>query len=226
MSVTLSDLILRIQQRGGWERESGRHTEGTITREIGLSARELQDQLLRAGQTHLYVEDVIVTTASGTSVYVVTDGYYQVISVELDTGSGRKMPLMSFMEGERAQLRDVSIPRSGWPMFYSLVGEGSIELLPTPAGVYTVTIRRIPLQPPLVAEDDTLEAFGFEEWIVCDVVRKLAASEKDQLTVQLMDAACLRLEARVATMARMRDRASDKRIVNVRGRRSRTRRVY
>jgi hypothetical protein len=218
--VTLGELIARVYERGSWTREQSRYTPGSITREIGLSSMDLQDQMLKAGLTHLFVEDApVITTSNGTSTYVVTGGYYQVLSVRFTPSTGRSIPLTSFMEGERADLLDTTVPRTGYPTHYMLTGYGSIELLPTPAGAYTVNIRRIPPQPPLVADEDTLDGLnGFEEWIVCDVVRKLAASEKDTTLVSLMDATCARQEARIATMARMRDRASNKRVVDVRGR--------
>ncbi len=224
--VTHRELRTRVMMRGGWERESSRHTPGTIARELSLSAMDLQDQMLRAGLTDLFLTSTTITTVSGTSTYALTNGFYELIGLDINTGAGTRFALERFMERERPNLLNTTVSRVGYPQFYAPIGMGSVELLPVPAGVYTITVRYVPPQPPLVADDDTFDGLnGLEEWMVCDVVRKLAASEKDWPTVQAMDAMCLRLGDRITTMARMRDRASPRRVVDVRcGRGARGRR--
>ncbi len=221
-TYTLEELRTRVYERGGWLMETSRHTPATLTRELSLSAMDLRDQMLRAGLTHLFVTSEDIPTVSGTTTYAVTDGYYQVVGVSVETQTNHFVPLRSFSEMDRPHLLDTNVARAGYPLFYQVTGAGSIEVLPTPTGVYTMTVRYIPPSPPLVSDDDTFDGLnGLEEWMVCDVVRKLAATERDWPTVQAMDAMCARLGERITTMSRMRDRAGPRRVVDVRTKRRR-----
>ncbi len=220
---TLEELRTRVYERGGWVSEQSRHTPATVTRELSLSAMDLRDQMLRAGLTHLFAELApAITTVAGTAEYAVSGGYYEVIGVAVATSAGQYRQLTRFADADHARLASTNVSATGYPLFYQLIGAGSIELLPVPTGVYSVYVRRIPPCPPLVADDDTFDGLnGLEEWVVCDVVRKLASVEKDWPTVQAMDAMCSRLGERITTMSRLRDRASNNRVVDVRSRRRR-----
>ncbi len=221
--VTLLDVRTRVYQRGGWERETERHPPAKVNGLINGSMMDLRDRMLRAGLTDLFKTSEDIETVAGTSTYEVTDGFYQVLGGSVDTGSGR-FPLERFSEKERPHLLDTNVPWSGRPIYYEPIGAGSIEVLPTPAAVYTLTVRYVPATTPFVGDDDVFDGMnGFEEWIVVDVVRKLATSDRDWLLVQACEGYLRRLEERVATMVRMRDRGSSKRVVDVRGRRPRYR---
>ncbi len=219
LEVTLRDMRTRVYQRGGWERETERHTPARVCGEINRSIMDLRDRMLRAGLTDLFKTSEDIDTVADTSTYEVTDGFYQILGISVDTGSGR-FPLERFSEKERPELLDTNIPWSGRPLYYEPIGAGSIELLPTPQGVYTVTVRYVPATTQLVGDDDVYDGLnGFDEWVVVDVVRKLATSDRDWSLVQACDPDLRRLEERITTMARMRDRGSSKRVVDVRGRR-------
>jgi len=218
-TATLLEMRNRAYQRGGFENATARFPTAEVNALINESIADLWDQVLRARGFDKYETTTTVTTSAGTSTYALSWMFYELLGVSINPGSGlRSYPLERFMALERPELADTSVPRTGYPYYYKLLGD-NIELLPIPQGAYSVELRYIPAATRLVSDSDTFDGInGWEEWVVVDVVRKMATKERDWEFVAALQGDLSRLAERIRTLAGARDRAGKQRVVDVRGR--------
>ncbi len=119
---------------------------------------------------------------------------------------------------ERPNLANPAIPRYGYPYFYKLLGN-NIEVLPTPQGAFALELRYIPTATVLASDSDTFDGInGWDEFVVVDVARKMATKERDWEQVREFKGDLIKLEGRIRALAGARDRASNRHVVDVRGR--------
>src|SRR5688572_12105413 len=72
--------------------------------------------------------------------------------------------------------------------FYRLQGANTVQWLPIPTEAYRVTCDHIATPADLVADTDAFDAgLGWEEWVINDVCRKIAAKEQTDPTVYLSE---------------------------------------
>lgn len=215
-TATLLELRTRSYQRGGFESATDRFPAAEVNGLINESIADLYDQILRARGFDSFETASSFTTTAGTSIYTLGAPFYELLAVSIDAGSGA-VPVERFMTKERPWLTSGS-DGCGNAFMYKLVG-GNLELLPTPAAVYTVEFRYVPAASLLTVDGDTFDGInGWEEWVVVDVARKMATKERDFELVGVLNADLQRLASRIRELAGARDRASNRRPVDVRGR--------
>jgi hypothetical protein len=221
-TATLEEMRDRAYQRGGYESAVKRFPEAEVNGLINESIADLWDQLLRVRGVDSFETITTITTVAGTSVYGIPAGFYELLAVSVNAGNGLgSYPVERFMMKERPGLANPAIPRYGYPYFYKLLGQ-NIELLPIPQGAYSVEVRYVPTATELAADSDTFDGVnGWEEWVVVDVARKMATKERDWEQLGALQADLRRLEDRIRALGGARDRASNRRVVDVRGGRGR-----
>jgi len=221
-TATLAEMRNRAYQRGGFENAIKRFPNAEVNALVNESIADLWDQILRARGFDGYETSTTITTSSGVSVYSVPATFYELLAVAINPGNGLgSYPLERFMMRERPQLANPAVPRYGYPYAYKLLGD-NIEVLPAPQGAYSLELRYVPSATELSSDLDTFDGInGWEEWAVVDAARKMATKERDFELVGALQADLARLTDRIRALAGARDRASNRRVVDVRGGRGR-----
>jgi len=144
-----------------------------------ISPDEARD-FLNDSAGHLYDklvtlwEDYYVTTAAltltGTSVALPSD-FYKLLAVDVPGSDGKWHGLKPYSHAERNRYRNES---SGRPedVRYHLRGLGTLQLFPGYPSAVQGELRYIPALPPLVADADTVDFLGWEEWVVLHAAMK------------------------------------------------------
>ena len=218
-TATLASMRARAYARGGFENAVKRFPSSEVDGYLNESIADLYDQILRARGFDGFESLSTITTAKGVSVYTLTAPFYELLAVSIDLSDGcGSIPVERFMMHERPQLANPAVPyRRGYPYMYKLLGD-NIELLPSPRGAYAVELRYIPAATVLADDADTFDGInGWEEWVVVDAARKMATKERDFELVGALQADQARLADRIKALAGARDRASGRRVVDVRG---------
>lgn len=218
-TATLAEMRNRAYQRGGFENAIKRFPNAEVNALVNESIADLWDQMLRARGVDGFETSTTITTSNGVSTYAIPATFYELLAVSLDAGSGLgSFPLERFMMKERPGLAAPPIQRHGFPYFYKLLGS-NIEVLPVPRGAYALELRYVPAAPKLTNDADTFDGInGWEEWVTVDVARKMATKERDWELVGALQADLQRLAGRIRALAGARDRASNRRVVDVRNR--------
>lgn len=178
-------------------------------------------KLVSAAPESRLVTSATKTTTSGTATYAlsgftssVTD-LLMLSSVDIDTGS-RKVWLTAYEPHERPELSDTNVSTSGTPMYYRLRGE-NIEILPAPAGAYTLTIWYIPHQGSLASDATTVDTIQrLDGYIVYWAAREVALKNKHWDLHDRLGGRMKEIEADIEFLARSRDINSPPRIVDTR----------
>ena len=189
----LSDLRSDVAARAGVTLSaSGRHTTGQATRDINQSCQAWRNKVQAAAPTY-YVERDSYTTS--TSASISTEGWeareylelgstlQEVVAVSV-VDDGVLVPLMPMAWSERGDLE--SEPYNGGtvtgrPAFWRLAGTKNatththyLILAPKADAAYTVYVDVVPIFADLSADGDVFDGIlGGDEWVVCDVVRKM-----------------------------------------------------
>lgn len=213
--ITLESLCDRAYQRGGFDGATGRFPRPMVRGLVNDSIADLWDQIVRARGYDTLAAASLITIEPGRSVYTMPASFLTLLSVSLDFGEG-PVRLERFAQAERARLHYPSAPPFG-ASYYQLVGD-NIEILPVPAKVGTLEVRFVPAAPLLEDDPQLFDGVnGWEEWVTVDVARKMATRERDWEQVSVLERDLGRLAARVLHAAGARDRASVRRVVDVRG---------
>jgi len=180
-----------------------------INRALGALERILTDaipdQRLLSSQS--------ISTVSGTSLYALGATFQSLISVSA-TANGHTSWLEAYEMHERPALTSADTTFTGIPFTYRLRGS-NIELLPTPAGVYTVTLWFQPATTQLTADSDTYDTIcRLDDYLVPYAARLVAIKAGDMKRMQICDALIKEYREEVQVVARKRDQNSPARIVD------------
>lgn len=219
-NATLAEIRTRAYQRGDFENSARRFPVTEVNGHVNESIAALYDLLIRARGTSYYEQtSAPVDILAGISQYPLDALFYQLIEIELDTGTSR-YPLDLFARYERPHLADSHVGWKGYPYYYILTGN-NVEILPTPnAAGMTFTYRYVPPAPRLADDGDSFDGInGWEEWVVVDVARKMATKQRDDVLIGVLTQDLAALTDRVRALGGARDRFGMKRVIDVRGRR-------
>lgn len=154
-----------------------------------------------------------ITTAQGTTTYPLDADFDHLISVDL-TANGYKTWLTSYDMPERPGLTSPQGGSLGVPLCYRLRGS-DIELLPSPSGVYTVTLWYVPDATQLAAGTDTYDTISrLDDYIIAYAARFIAVRDKNGQLKSMCEDVMGELRADILAIARSRDKNSPARIVD------------
>ncbi len=150
---------------------------------------EVYDQLVDAGPADYYAATTQVTTEDGVIEY----------GLEVDFRN-----LVNVFVRESADERRVLLP----------MPHGARGLYKAPTGVWTLDIEYIPVPTILETDGDTLDGVsGFEELIANLMAKDIMKKRESDSSVVLHDIA--RLQARITSRAKPRDKGQPKRITDM-----------
>lgn len=214
-SVTLAQLLVRVRQRADIESKLQRFADSELTDNINEGIAATYDELIKARGHGYYQTDKTVTTVSGTSLYAL-DAAFLVLENVATTINGRPITLVEFELAERARLTDPNYGWNGAPFAFRIRGS-NIEFLPTPTGVYTITLTIVPAATLLVGTTDTFDGIdGWEELAVCWAARQAAIKNGAWQLVGTLQQDMDSVKDRIRSLASKRNAASPARIIDVR----------
>lgn len=216
---TLTNLTADVRKRADVESATAFIPDAEITEYINQGITEVYD-LLTAATPDYYATTSTMPTVSGTTNYafsVATPSMatlYKMVSVSANINS-RQQLLHSFTYGERPFLADTNAGWSGQALSYRLRGE-TIDILPAPSGIYTVTFFWIPSATRLSAGSDTFDGVnGWEMYAVDFAARRCAEKEENYELAGRLDGSIAAMRERIERTAYLRDMNSPSRIVDV-----------
>lgn len=173
-SVTTAQMLTRVRRRADIESKLDRFPDAGLIDDLNEGIADLWDELVKARGHGYYQSDITITTVAGVSQYALDATFLSVENVAAKI-QGRNITFTPFELAERAELTNVG--SGGWtgaPFMYRLRA-GFVELLPTPTGVYTVTMTIVPAAKLLAGNQDTFDGInGWEEMPICWAARKAA----------------------------------------------------
>lgn len=187
-TVTLLELRTWARELSGTENDSN-ITDSELTALANRHLCEVYDALVDAGPPEYYAATATVSVVAGTETYALEADFRNLLDVyvrESDTELRRLRPMGS---GERGRFQK-----------------------PTTAS--TLTVEYVPAAPVLVADGDTFDGVsGWEEMIANLMARDVLVKRKHDATAAM--AAIARLEGRISSRARNRDRGAPKRVTDL-----------
>lgn len=218
MPLTQSLTLLRGNVRRQCDIEGtdalARFPDAEVTDYVNRGVAALYRILVRSRGDQRFLSSTTITTVSGTSDYTLNASFMTLISVE-GTIDGAPVWFESYQPEEHAELADTN---SGWgsaPIRYAIRGASTINFLPTPQAVYTLTVWYVPAPVALVADGDTIDTIARLDdyviwWASREVAAKQGAADREaSLTVKLQS-----LEGEIEMLARRRDHNSPPRMID------------
>ena len=208
LSSLISDVRLRI------DRQNSQYVSDTeLTEYINQSITELYDMLVAARGHGYYMKSSTIATVGGTDAYDLPADFYECTGVDALI-AGDTVTLRPFMFDERNMFKVAGIWSPALPIYYRL-RDAKITFIPTPSGIYTVTLWYIPACPRLNFENpNSFDGInGWEEYVVCDAAAK--AKEKEGLDSTALVARLARLTRRIEGLAVQRDVGKPERVTDV-----------
>lgn len=213
---TLADLeasVRHLADAGGTS-ALARHPQARvydcINRGLGALYRILSEVVPDAR----YLSSTTFSTVAGTSLYALPATFDHLISIDLGASSARTW-LMPYNPNERPLLTDAAGAWDGVPGWYRLRGS-YVELLPTPGGVYSVTIWFCPSMTELSSSGDQIDTISrLDEYVIAYAARLLAIRDKDQQLVSSCNMLMQEVERDLRFAARSRDKNGPPRPVDV-----------
>lgn len=220
-TVTRDELVTRIRDRANMP-YGGFVSDTELETEVDQAVKELWDKLIIArGQDYL-VNYGSITTVNNDPNYALEDDFYQMLAVYVSY-NGEEYPLGKFTWqdewkylGNRA--KGILPPQWKWRTNAYLntnTPQDWLEIRPIPTGAYSITYTYIPTVWHYTsggAESTTTYngINGYEDYVVARVVRYCLAKEESDTS--FWDQELMRIEARIQTMAGLRDHGEPERI--------------
>ena len=218
MSVSLDDIRRQVRQRSKMENSqfiSGGddNADNELDNLIDAEYAELYDLL---AVNNYFTDAYEFSTAVGITNYDLPVNFYKSLGVEMFY-QGNTLDLFQFNWRERNRYKNATqYFQLGPPSAYRLV-DGSLMLLPTPSGVYPITLWFIPQRTKLVLSSDTIKNTIIESWIeyvLCGVTAMLLAEEESDNTYWLSKKQ--EVKARIVVNSESREWANPEKIAQVR----------
>jgi hypothetical protein len=187
-NVSLSELRTWARQLSDTENDPN-ITDDELTALANRHMSEVFDRLVDAGPADYYAATTQVTTSDGIIEYSLADDFRNLVGVYVRETSDVRRPLFPMTNGARGNFK-------------------------APTGEWTLDIEYIPIAPTLEADGDSFDGVsGFEELIVNLMARDVMKKREADPSVVLNDIA--RVEARIVSRARSRDKGQPKRITDI-----------
>lgn len=181
-SVTLENLRAACLEQAD-EQGYGYIDNTQLDRLISRSWARFYGRWAQVSEDHFTTTDTI-TTAAGTESYSLPADFLMLRYLEADLGGVRPARLRKFSLQERHLLGGSWTP--GQMIAYRIVGEDSVRFLPVPSAVHTVTVFYVPAPSVLAEAEDTIDVrAGWDDWIVYDVVAKIALKQERDVSVPI-----------------------------------------
>lgn len=171
---------------------------------INSSVQALAAVLLESYGDNYYTTSATITTTPSTGTSALPTRCYKLLQLWWVRGTDDVVKL------HRGSLDDLRLANYGartWNEYgprYRLQGVSTVQWLPTPSVAYTVTCDFVQLPAELSADGDTFVAGpGWEEFVVADVCRKIAAREEKDISQWMAERADA--EARIRAQSPERD---------------------
>ena len=212
---TLREMRLDVLKRADRENARSRFPDPELNDYINESIAELRDLLITArGQTYFSVVATQALTTGVTSYDLPLD-FYQLLSVRHDLTSS-SYAMEPFDDLEEPMLLTIATRGASVVLKYRL-RDTSIDILPAPLTGQSIVYRYIPTAPRLYGDDDTLAAWGWEEYVLVDAARKVATKDQEWELVSALNGDKASLRTRIQSLASKRDAGRPERTKDVRG---------
>ena len=163
-----------------------------------------------------FLSSAAISTVAGTELYALEADFDHLISIDV-LANGTLTWLTSYEMRERPGLASPSAAGTGIPMTYRLRGS-NIELLPSPSGVYTVTLWYVPTATLAAADATTFDTIiRLDEYVISYAMLQVAVRDKNWALAGECRTAMAELDPELEAIARSRDKNSISRIVDERG---------
>lgn len=170
--------------------------------------------LVRSRGDQRFLSSTSITTVAGTSGYSLNAAFMTLISVE-GTVDGRPIWFEAYQPEEHAFLADAD---SGWgsaPIYYAIRGGTTIDFLPTPQAVYSLTAWYVPAPTALSSDSDTIDTIArLDDYVIWWASREVAAKQGAADREAAMTAKLAVLEPEIEALARRRDHNSPPRMID------------
>lgn len=208
----LTDNVLRVVDAEGASARN-RHPPASVLAAVNRGRTAFFRLVAMNGGGERTLTGYPIATIKGTSSYALPADFGLLASIDM-VADGHASWLTPFQLEERSGLTDPS-QSLAVPTFYRIMAE-SVELLPTPAGVYQVTLRYIPTPTALAAPADSFDTIaGFDEYIIYYAGRILAEKDKAWDVAANAKGRLDELREEIVTWMRMRDGNMPPRVVDV-----------
>ncbi|MER3466187.1 MAG: hypothetical protein C4340_03220 [Armatimonadota bacterium] len=177
----------------------------------GIAALDRLLKLADTGQRFLSATSIM--TASGVELYPLPSDFMMLVSLSGEFG-GRMRWLTSYEHNERPALVDTNTGWKGEPLYYRLRQE-NISLLPTPAGVYTLTLWYAPAPSTLTSGQNYDTIARLDDYIVNYAARLIAKKDANWELYDRLGAELVEMRSEIEAIARNRDLNSPGRIIDV-----------
>ncbi len=191
MSRTVTLLELRTWARELSDTESDPNiTDAELTALANRHVCEVWDRLVDASAPDYYASTTApFSTAIGTIEYGLPVGFRNLLEVNVHESSDQRRPLLPMPHGARGSYK-------------------------APTGVWTVSYDYVPTPDALEDDSDTFDGVsGWEELIANCMARDVMAKRESDPSIVMSNIA--RLDARIASRSRNRDKGQPKRIVDL-----------
>lgn len=190
-----------------------RHPNTDLNEYINRGYAALYRKLTFALPDQRFLSSEAIATVADTEAYSLPADFDHLISVDI-SANGALTWLTSYEMNERPALADPTAGGLGVPTAYRLRGS-NIELLPSPGGVYTVTLWYVPSATTFSADADTLDTIvRLDDYVISYAVKQVAVRNKDWTLVAECRQSMADLDPELEAIARSRDKNSPSRIVD------------
>ncbi len=190
-----------------------RHPDTDLNEYINRGYAALYRKLTVIVPDQRFLASDAITTEDGTATYSLPSDFDHLISIDM-LCNGRLTWLTAYEMHERARLADPNNAGTGIPLTYRLRAS-NIELLPTPSGVYTVTLWYVPTVTQFTADGNTFDTVvRLDDYVISYASLQVAVRDKDWQLVAECRSAMAELDPELEAIARSRDKNSPSRIVD------------
>lgn len=222
--VRLDTMRTQVRYRANLESQTAFITNAEINSYLNYWLRDLYDLVVQARGQDSVRKTQSISTVSGTASYSLASDFYQLLSVDATLGTNLVQTLRPYMEADRNRFQWVP----GWsyssPAFYRIIGSTalsgaspsspSIKFIPTPSGVYTVTVNYVPTFTDLSSDSDTVESFnGWDLYAIFRTVADCQAKGEEDPSYAMGQAADIK--QRIASLAGQKDAGNAERVHDI-----------
>jgi len=190
-----------------------RHPDTDLNDYVNRGIAALRRELDVAIPDQRFLSSTTTSTVAGTSTYALPAGFNFLVSVDLEA-HGTKLWLVPYEMHERPTLTSPDTAYAGTPAHYRLRGS-NIEVLPTPQGVFTLTLWYVADPSTLSLDADTFDTITrLDDFVIAYASKLVAMKDKNWDLVGACDGLMDRMREDVQFIARGRDRNAPSRIVD------------
>jgi hypothetical protein len=193
-----------------------RHPDADLNEYINRGYAALYRKLTLMLPDQRFLSTQAISTVSGTESYALASDFDHLISIDI-LANGTLSWLQAYEMNERPALASDTAAGIGIPMVYRLRGD-NIELLPSPTGVYTVTLWYVPASVQFSADNTTFDTISrLDDYVINYASKQVAVRDKNWQAVNAHTAAMQELDQEIEAVSRSRDKNSPSRIVDESG---------